>query len=187
MSMSVKMFSSPLFVCALAIAVPVTGIAVSGSHAVDPCISRQGNVKIGTYDNRAIAIAWAASRHNPVAGKMKEYEAAKKANDKAKVAELEAWGPTHQRLLHFQGFGNVPVGDLLSPVKREIEDLLRDKGLAAITQHCDAFGSEVEIIDVTVDLVRLFEPSERTLEMVDQIRDRQPLSLLELADMDPND
>lgn len=184
MSNSGKLFLNPLLACLLAVAVPVAGIAVTASRVVDPSTSRQGDVKIGTYDSRAIAIAWAASSHNPVAEKMKEYEAAKKANDKAKVVELEAWGPAHQRLLHFQGFGDVPVGELLVPVEKEIEKLLRDKGLAAMTRHCDAVGDKVEIVDVTDDLVQLFKPSGRTLEMVSQIRDSQPLSLLELAEMD---
>jgi hypothetical protein len=186
MSISGKLLSSPLLAFLIAIAVPVTGVVVSGSRAVGPSTPRHSDVKIGTYESRAIAIAWAASPHNPVGEKMKEYEAAKKEGNKAKVAELEAWGPAHQRVLHFQGFGNVPVSDLLSPVENKMKDLLREKNLAAIAQHCNAVAETAETVDITDDLVLLFEPSQRTLDMVKEIRGRQPLSLLELAEIDSN-
>lgn len=138
-------------------------------------------IRIGTYDNRAVAVAWAASKHNPVGEKMKELEAAKQAKDQRKIRELETWGQEHQRLLHFQGFGRVPVTDLLEPVEADLKKLLQDKGLSAITLHCDAVASEVELVDVTLDLVKMFEPNERTLTWVEQMKDKKPLSLLELA------
>ena len=74
----------------MAAATPSTGQPTTGSK-----------VRVGIYDNRAIAIAYAASSFDPVSGKMKEYEAAKQAGDKKRVKELESWGKAHQRLLHF--------------------------------------------------------------------------------------
>ena len=141
-------------------------------------------VRIGTYDNRAIAIAWASSKYNPVGEKVKELEAAKKANDTKKIAELEAWGPAHQRLLHFQGFGRVPVSELLEPVQPKIQELMKERGLSAVAMQCDALAEGVETVDLTMDLVKLFDPNEKTLDWAEQVKAHDPLSLIELAKMD---
>jgi hypothetical protein len=143
-------------------------------------------VRIGTYDSRAIAVAYAASTFNPVAAKVKEHEAAKQAGDAAKVAELEKWGESHQRMLHFQGFGRVPVGDLLEHVKDGVAKVAADRGVAVITMACDHAAAGVEVVDVTDDLVELFGPSDRTREMARKVRDAEPVSLLVLADLPAN-
>lgn len=147
----------------------------------------QAQIRIGTYDNRAIAVAYAASKWNPVREKMAEYAEAKKAGDAAKQRELEAWGEEKQRLLHFQGFGRVPVDELLQPFKKQIAKLAADQQLAAIAMQCDYVAPNVEVVDVTEELVKLFEPTPRTLEMTRQVKDAKPVSLTVLADMPANE
>lgn len=144
-------------------------------------------IRIGTYDNRSIAVAYAASKWNPVREKMAEYAAAKKAGDAAKQKELETWGETTQRVLHFQGFGRVPVGDLLKPVEKEVAKLAADKQLAAIAMQYDFTAANVEVVDVTDDLVQLFAPTAKTVEMARQVRKVEPVSLTVLADMPANE
>ena len=53
-----------------------------------------GKVRIGTYDNRSIAVAYAASPYNRNRLKEKKaaYERAKAAGERKAVEELEAWG-----------------------------------------------------------------------------------------------
>jgi hypothetical protein len=142
-----------------------------------------GKVRIGTYDNRAVAVAFAASRYNPVKEKMAAYQRAKAAGDRETVKELEAWGEHYQRLLHFQGFGRVPVGDLLEPVKDRVRDLAQRRGLAAISMGCDYAAGEVELVDVTEDLVKLYDPSEKTLATAREVRSAKPVDLVRLADL----
>jgi len=143
-------------------------------------------IRIGTYDNRLIAIAYVDSRFQK--GLMAEKEAAhrkaKEAGDQAKVKELEAWGGRFQRQLHFQGFGRAPVDDLLEPVKEQIAKLARDKQLAAITMSCDFTAEDVELIDITDDLVMLYDPSdkEKMLQTVREFRKIKPVPLAELKD-----
>ena len=137
-------------------------------------------VRIGTYDNRAIAIAFVASQFNPTAEKKLAYDKAKAAGDTAKMKELEAWGSQYQRQLHFQGFGRVPVEDLLEPVKRQLSKIARDRQLAAITMSCAFTGEQVELVDVTDDLVKLYDPSEKTLQTVREIRKLKPIKLAEI-------
>jgi hypothetical protein len=141
---------------------------------------KDARIRIGTYDNRAVAIAFVASRFNPTAEKKAAYEKAKAAGDQAKLKELETWGALYQRQLHFQGFGRAPVDDLLEPVKEQLAKLARDKQLAAISMHCDFTSDQVELVDVTDDTVRLYDPSEKTLQTVREVRKVKPTRLAEL-------
>jgi hypothetical protein len=137
-------------------------------------------VRVGTYDSRAIALAYAPSKYNPVGEKMKEHAAAKAAGNTKRVKELEAWGEKHQRALHRQGFGRVPVDDLLAAVKQHLPEVAAKAGVDAIAMSCDYQGANVELVDVTNELVALFEPSERTLGFVRDLKQRQPIDLDDL-------
>ncbi|MHC5002294.1 MAG: hypothetical protein ACYTJ0_04150 [Planctomycetota bacterium] len=137
-------------------------------------------LRVGVYDNRSIAIAYAASAYNPVGQKMKAYEAAKAAGDTELVEELEAWGEKAQRQLHRQGFGRVPVGELLAHVKDRLPEVARRAGVDAIVWQADYLTPHVEKVDVTMELVQLFEPSEKTLTWAKQIREQPFVDLDEL-------
>ena len=99
---------------------------------------------------------------------MADYEKAKAAGDEAKKSELQA-RPQHQRQLHLQGFGRVPVDDLLEPVKKEVAQLAEQR-LSAITMNCDYVGDDIELVDVTDALVKLYNPSEKTLKIAQEVR-----------------
>ena len=169
----------PLFLCLSA------SVLLTQAPAAAAAPAPGGKVHIGTYDSRAIAVAYAPSRFNPVKEKMAEFEKAKAAGDAAKMKELQTWGEQFQRQLHFQGFGRVPVDDLLAPVKEHVARLGRERGLAAITMSCEFTGPDVELVDVTDDLVKLFEPSEKTLDMVRQVRKVPPTPLPQLDKTKP--
>lgn len=165
----------------------LAALAVAAVSRTSARSSAPAKIRIGVYDNRAIAIAWASSALNPVRTKMAELEAARKAGDQQKVKELEAWGPASQRLLHFQGFGRVPVGDLLEPVKAGVARVAAARGLAAIAMQCDHVAANAEVVDVTSDLVELYTPSDRTRKVVESMRSVKPMGLLELADLKDKD
>lgn len=143
---------------------------------------KETKIRIGTYDNRAISIAHFHSRFSPVEEKKRERAKANTAGDKAKVKELDEWVQQHQRQLNFQTFGRAPVDDLLEPVKPQIAKLARDKNLAAITMICDFTSEQVELVDVTEDLVKLYDPSEETLKSTREIRKAKLIKLSELKD-----
>jgi hypothetical protein len=136
--------------------------------------------RIGTYDSRAIAIAYAPSKYNPVAEKMKEHEAAKAKGDTQRIKELEAWGTSHQRQLHRQGFSRLPVDDLLAPVADRLPEVAKTTGVDAIVFSCDHHSAEVELVDVTLAIVALYEPSEKTLEYVKSAMKAKPVGLDEI-------
>ncbi len=47
--------------------------------------------------------------------------------------------------------------------------------------QCDEISEQVQIVDVTMDLVQLFEPSQKTIDTVKQLKAKEPISLLELS------
>lgn len=160
----------------LLLSAPLSGIATAGDDA-----AKAKTIRIGTYDNRAVAIAYASSRFNPVKEKKADFDKAKAANDRAKMKELEAWGEQLQRQLHFQGFGRVPVDDLLAPVRDEVARIGRERQLAAIAMSCDFHAAGVELVDITDDLVKLYNPSDKALEHIRQIRQAKPIPLTQLG------
>ena len=162
------------------LAIALVGAALVTAFSHGRAQSAPAELRIGTYDSRAVAGAYAASRFNPVAAKMKELEAAKAAHDQHKVAELEAWGPAFQKALHRQGFGRVPVDDLLSQVRDRLPEAARKAGVQAIVFASDWNAESVQVVDVTSEVVELFEPTERTLATIAELRKTAPLGLDEL-------
>jgi hypothetical protein len=139
-------------------------------------------LKVGTYDSRAVAVAFAASKHNPVAAKKAEHDEAKEAGDAAKLAELERWGRSLQRRLHRQGFARVPVDDLLEHVEARLPEAAAKAGVDVIAFGCDYASDAVEVVDVTRELVALFDPSPKTLETVAQLAKVPPVDLDDIRD-----
>jgi hypothetical protein len=64
-----------------------------------------------------------------------------------------------------------------------MKELAKRRGLAAITMACDHVGPDVELVDVTEELVKLFDPSEKTLAMARGVRTAKPLDLDRIADL----
>jgi hypothetical protein len=137
-------------------------------------------MRIGVYDSRAIAIAYAASEFNPVAAKMQELREAHDAGDQDRIRELEAWGARHQRELHRQGFSRVPVTDLFESVRDQLPALAEKLGVDAIAFECNYIADAVEEVDITLDLVSLFDPSEQAMNWIRESLKAEPVDLDEL-------
>jgi hypothetical protein len=150
------------------------------------CMSMAGpqstpkKLRVGTYDNRAVAVAYASSRYDPVKEKMAEHERAKAAGDTEQMKALELWGESHQRALHRQGFSAVPVDDLLAKVEARLPEAAAKAGVDVIVYRCNYASSQVEVVDVTDQLVALFEPSSKTLSTISELRKQAPIDLDEV-------
>lgn len=147
-----------------------------------------GVVRIGTYDSRAIAVAYTNSDHfdrAQLAQKMKELNEAKAAGDEKRAEELEGWGARQQQLAHFRAFGRYPVDELLKEIDEGVAQLAAEKDLDAIVWFADYHSDGVELVDVTMDLVRLFEPTDKGLMWAEQVGSKEPLSFDELIQLDP--
>ncbi|MEQ9461951.1 MAG: hypothetical protein RIG82_13465 [Phycisphaeraceae bacterium] len=150
-----------------------------------PAAPPPDKIRIGVYDTRAIAIAYANSAEfqTVIREKKLEQQAAVQRNDTEEAQRLEAWGQTLQLKLHFQGFCRVPVSDILQPHKDQLNQIAAKLQLAAITSSCDLTVENTITVDITTELVKIFDPSEKTLEMTQSISEHQPLPLTDVANM----
>ena len=148
----------------------------AGQSATEP----GAKLRVGTYDNRAIAIAYGNSKFNLVNEKITQLDAAKAAGDKKRIKELEEWGPRHQRQLHRQGFGRVPVTDLLEHVRDRLPEVAQKTGVDVIAFECNYLGPGVEEVDITMELAMLFNPSRKALGWIEDMKDVEPLDLDEI-------
>jgi hypothetical protein len=148
-------------------------------RAVQPAAAAPAPTRIGTYDGRAIAVAFApsATHNNYIAELSKRAKEAEAAGDIQKVAELRAKGRALQTVRHLQAFANAPVDDILHHVRDKLPDVAQKAGVCAIVRGADFYDPSVETVDVTDQLVALFNPSERTLKTVKDIRKKMPLAL----------
>jgi hypothetical protein len=189
-------FSGPLilgatlgFVVAMSMSPTTTEPVPARQHAVQPETQPPvgaDTIRLGTYDSRAIAMAWARSEHNEVHAKMNAHREAKAAGDDATVAELERWGLMKQRELHFQGFGTYPVDACLAPIRDELPALMARKDLDAIVWMVHAQTGRVERVDVTVDLMVLLGMDRgQAVQAANAMRTIEPLDFATLYEMDP--
>lgn len=137
-------------------------------------------VRVGTYDFRAVAVAmirsdvWAAE----LAEKHGQMKAAEAAGDKAQMAELKQWGADHQRRAHLMGFAGIAVEDPLLRLAAQLPDLAKAHDLDLIVTGSLPFrGPDVEIVDLTDDLAALYNADAQTLRIIADLRTKPPVPL----------
>ena len=165
----------------------VAGVALSGcpgSKAVTT--SDAASERIGVYDSRAIAVAYAGSdRHEAQLSELKaEYDAAKAAGDTARVAEIEAEAQAQQDEMHRQGFSTAPVDEILAQIKTELPRIQADADVVALVSKWDEAAlvahPNATQVDVTMALVDAFHPNDRQRKSAVEIQKHKPVPMEEL-------
>lgn len=143
-------------------------------------------MRIGTYDSRAIAVAYARSdMFGGIIGPMhRQRKDAEAAGDQKLMNELDAKGAAMQARLHLQTFSTAPVDEILDQVRDRLAAVAKQKNVVVITRRADYHEALIEAIDITDDLVSLFEPDEKTLKVIADVRRQEPLAIEEVAKMD---
>jgi len=143
-------------------------------------------VVLGTFDSRAVAIAYAGSEafRTYLSGLYEELAQAKAAGNDARVAELEAFGPQLQERLHLQGYSTASVADILAHIEDELPALAARAGVDAIVSRWDLVyrSPSARFVDVTDLLVAEFDPDARTLQSAREIVEQEPVPADELRD-----
>jgi len=146
------------------------------------------NERIGVYDSRSIVIAFRDSElcNKWLSGIEEEQERAKAMGDQNRVAELEAEAAERNGLMHKQAFSTAPVDNILEQIEDRLPAIKEKTGVGvlvskwdkdALTKHASA-----ESVDVTSDLVKLFNPSDEILKIALDIRDQEPVPIEKFAD-----
>ncbi|GMV99444.1 MAG: hypothetical protein AMXMBFR84_05830 [Candidatus Hydrogenedentota bacterium] len=169
----------------------ICGCAADGTKpAVQGADEGAGGPRIGIYDSRSVAIAYAGSN---VFGELNkklhaDYEAAKKSGDSVLKAELERQGKEGQKKLHMQGFSTAPVDDILKHIEARLPDIQKAANVEVLVSKWDdatlAKYPNAVRVDVTMALVDAFEPNANQRASAVDIQKHKPISLKEAALID---
>jgi hypothetical protein len=137
-----------------------------------------GPLTLGTFDSRAVAVAYVGSAFcaAELATLKAEMEQAQAAGDTARAAALEAQAEARQEQLHRQGFSTAPVHDLLDRVRDRLPALAQEAGVDAIVSKWELVytAPTASTVDVTERLVAAFEPNEQSLQWAREVVDHPP-------------
>ena len=155
-----------------------TGLS-KAQESVDPL------PRIGTFDSRAVALAYYRSpegldRMRPEWDReMREAEA---AGDSARMDELKLFMPSFQHLLHQQVFSTGSICNVMREIEEDLPGIAAEAGVDLIVSQWEVpyRSPDVELIDLTPDIVALFVVAEETASLVAQIADVEPVPLEEL-------
>lgn len=159
-------------------------IASCVGHAAPQESATRPTIRIGVYDSRGIAIAWARSEEfrQENAKLRADYEQAKAKGDTLQARKLEKEGKSMDFRLHLRGFSTAGAGDLLTKVADGLPAAAHEAGVALIVSKWELpyMDPGVEVVDVTVPLARLFNPDEETMKILDELATQKPVPLDEL-------
>lgn len=122
-------------------------------------------IRVGAFDRASIVVAYYRSPMwaEVLNAKIAERDAAKKANDTARVAELEAWGQAHQDLAHRQLAGEAPIDDILKALEPAFAAIAARAGVEKIVAEKPP---GVETVDVTPLLLDWLKADAKTREII---------------------
>lgn len=146
--------------------------------------SKASILRVGTFDSRALAMAYYRSAAFQV--ELKEMHAqlekAKAEGDEQLARELAAEGPALQELIHKQGFGTWQVDNILEKIKAKMPEIAAKADVDVVVSKWNIFYQlpEVKFIDVTDLMVKPFDPSKETLTVIKEIQKQDPIPLEEL-------
>jgi hypothetical protein len=138
-------------------------------------------VRIGTFDSRAVALAYYRSPDGmkELMGMRADLEKAKAAGDQKTVEDLQARGPAMQMLMHQQVFSNGSIGNITAAMASRLPEIAKAAGVVAIVSSWELPHSapNVELVDVTPQVVALFALDAQTAKIVESMKGQKPRSL----------
>ena len=148
-------------------------------------VAKNPKPRIGVYDSRAVAIAFAGSdaHKKSMAPLFEEHKKATAAGDTQRVKKLEAEGKARQKKAHEQAFSTAPVDDILEHIKGQLPGIKEAAGLRANAELISKWDKKAlarhksaEQIDVTAALIDAFHPNEKQRRSATEIQQRKPIA-----------
>jgi hypothetical protein len=144
----------------------------------------QMKVLIGTYDNRAVAIAYFnSSEWQSTLSEMRlNVKNAQSANNDSLAQQLRKRGAASQTLAHLCGFSNGSVADILEKHRTDVESLAKSAKVSAIVSQYELIRplNIIETVDMTDAFVRLFKPNEKVLEWIKEALKQPPMPMIDV-------
>jgi hypothetical protein len=137
------------------------------------------SLRIGTYDSRAIAVAYVRSTYaqDEYRALAAEREQARAAGDESRMKAIEARGRARQERLHLQGFSTASVMEFMQKISAELPGLARQAGVLMIVSKWEVAYRDpaVEYVDLTIPIVKSFGVSAEVLKMVEEVMKHDPV------------
>jgi hypothetical protein len=179
-----KINISPI-ILAFLIIVGMTGCneATGGTPSAAP-------VRIGLYDSRSIAIAYAGTKYfdQAMSALQEEYKQALANGDQAVIDEIEARAEEQQAQMHLQAFSTAPVDEILAQIKELLPGIMQQANVSMLVSKWDQETldgyPDAELVDVTLLLVDALEPSEQQRNYAIEIQEQEPIPLEEAENID---
>jgi len=140
-------------------------------------------LRIGIYDSRAVAFAWfwSAAHQNQLNEQMRAARAAKAAGDTNRFNELGTALREQQDRIHREGFSTAPPTEALAELKVRLPEIQRAAGVSVLVSKWDEGSLRqfkgAQQVDVTDQLVREFNPTEKSLKTISELEKSKPLPL----------
>jgi Skp family chaperone for outer membrane proteins len=145
-------------------------------------------LRIGVFDSRAVAIAYARSEpfRKRIDDMKAEHRKATEAGNEERARELATAGPELQDMLHKQGFSTWPVDNILAEIEDAIPDIAEKAGVDVIVSKWNVVYQKpgVELVNITDFMVKPFHPNEDTMKILAEIQKQSPVPLDELTTHD---
>lgn len=163
--------------CATTLCFALTAVAIGQP--------KRDAVRIGTFDSRAIALAFWRSEEGVkrIKAIYEEAEKAKAAQDENRVKELAIEGPGLQVRMHQQVFSTGSVTDVVEKIKSNLPQIAKEAGVSLIIPKSQIayMDGSVEYVDVTSQLVKLFNPRDETLKVIEDLRRQEPVPIEKMS------
>jgi hypothetical protein len=161
----------------------IISIALSGySTVADPAVKEPpAGMKIGTYDSRAVVLAY--SRSALFQEHFKKMQEESKQNlegtDTVKMKEAAYKMITFQYLLHQQVFCAGSVASIMNLVKDKLPEVAKKAGVSTIVSKWELTYSEpsIEVTDLTAEICSLFNPVNLDQQTMKEISNQAPIPL----------
>jgi hypothetical protein len=161
------------------LAVLILGVSGMASAAEESAPNAERKIRVGVFDSRAVAVAYGSSKflQEQYQQLKKAFDQAESSGDKERAERIKAEGKAGQERLHLQGFGTASVKKYLDLVKDKIPAVAKNARVDFIVSQWEvAYQSPaVEVVDITDDLVKGFEPNERTLKIIQDLKIHPPI------------
>ena len=148
-------------------------------------------LRVGVFDSRAVAVAYAASEghHRKLKQLTDEHAKAKAGGDTETAKRLEAEGKAGQKRMHHQGFGAASVANILEEIKAQLPEIARKAGVDLIVSKWDLAyqAPAAKTIDVTQAVIAPFKPNARTLKIVHELENHRPVPAAQLENLKETD
>lgn len=171
---------------AAAAAVVFFSISVALTQAPPARPATRATLRAGVYDSRAVCVgsrnfpAVRQQRDKQMADLQRQLKESQAAGDEKRAAQIKQRGSTLQDVAHLKAFSNAPVDDILLLIQDQLPRIAQEAGVDVIVARVDFQAPGVEVVDVTDRLVAAFDPDEKTLKIVEDLRKTKPLDMAEV-------